>query len=203
MADEVRETERDALPVHDEPRATLSEKVMLFVVTAAIVVVDQLSKRLIEVALPLNQSCAPIDSLAHLFRITHVSNTGAAFGLFPSGSLLFTIVAIAVAAVIVVYNFRLPANNRMFRFALGLQLGGAMGNLIDRFRLGHVTDFLDFGPWPVFNVADTSIVAGVIVLALLLLVEQRQEAERRRASARAQQREMAERAEEGNMLWNE
>lgn len=158
-------------------RATTLQRSLLFVVAAAVIAVDQATKLLIERYLPLNVSWAPLPELSRVFKITHVSNTGAAFGLFPSGSLLFTVVAIFVAGVIVYYNFRLPPGQRLLRLALGLQLGGALGNLIDRLRLGHVTDFLDFGPWPVFNVADTSIVAGVIILGFLMLQEQKQAAE--------------------------
>jgi signal peptidase II len=63
-----------------------------------------------------------------------------------------------------------------------MQLGGALGNVIDRFRLGHVTDFLDFGPWPVFNLADTSIVAGVVILTWLMFQEQREHQTKREAA---------------------
>lgn len=160
-----------------EQQATTRQRSLLFLVAAAVIVFDQATKLLIERFLPLNVSWAPVPELSRFFKITHVSNTGAAFGLFPSGSLLFTIVAVFVAAVIVYYNFQLPAGHRLLRLALGLQLGGALGNLVDRLRLGHVTDFLDFGPWPVFNVADTSIVAGVIVLGFLMLQEQKEAAE--------------------------
>lgn len=153
---------------------TLAQRSLLLLVAAAVILADQISKWLVEHQLPLSSSWAPLPELDHLFRITHVSNTGAAFGLFPGGSLLFGLIAAFVALVILYYNFQLPAGNRLLRLALGLQLGGALGNLVDRFRIGHVTDFLDFGRWPVFNLADTSIVAGVVLLALLLLVEERE-----------------------------
>lgn len=153
--------------------STLAQRLILVLVAATVILGDQISKWLIEHQLPLNTSWAPLPEYAHLFRITHVSNTGAAFGLFPSGSLLFTVIAALVAVVILFYNFQLTDGYRLLRVALGLQLGGALGNLIDRLRIGHVTDFLDFGPWPVFNLADTAIVAGVLLLALLMLQEER------------------------------
>ena len=159
----------------EEKPASLWERVWLFLVTATIVMVDHFSKLLIESRFALNESWVPFPEQLPFFRITHVSNTGAAFGVFPSGSMIFTVVAIIVSIVIVLYNYRLPADHKLLRLALGLQLGGAMGNLIDRLRLGHVTDWMDVGPWPVFNVADASIVAGVVVLALLMLFEQRPE----------------------------
>jgi signal peptidase II len=160
--------------------ASLAERSALFLVTAAVIVADHLSQLFVEAWLPLNQSYAPFPEVFPAFRITHVSNTGAAFGLFPEGSLVFAIVAAIVSAVIVVYNYRLPAGHRLLRLALGLQLAGALGNLIDRVRLGHVTDFFDVGPWPVFNIADASIVAGVAILAYLMLLGQRQERQRAR-----------------------
>ena len=151
-----------------------AQRSLLLLVAATVIVVDHISKLYVESWLPLNRSWAPFPEVAHLFRITHVTNTGAAFGLFPGGSLFFTVVATGVAIFILFYNYGLPAGQYPLRIALGLQLGGALGNLIDRLRLGHVTDFLDFGPWPVFNLADTSIVAGVIILAVLMVQEQRE-----------------------------
>lgn len=156
------------------PPPTTAQRAIPILIAALVVLADHFSKLFIEILLPLHRSWAPFPDYAHLFSFTHVSNTGAAFGLFPGGSFIFTLIAIVVALVIVVYNYGLPSGNRVLRLALGLQVGGALGNLVDRLRLGHVTDFLDFGPWPVFNLADTSIVGGVVLLGLLMLVEQRQ-----------------------------
>jgi signal peptidase II len=172
---EPSEETKELTPVDQEGApASTRQRSLLFLVAALVIVLDQLSKLLIEAALPLNQTWAPIPALATYFRITHVSNTGIAFGLFPAGSLFFAFMAIVVTLAIITYNYILPGGQTLFRLALGLQLGGALGNLIDRVRLGHVTDFLDFGPWPVFNVADTSIVAGVVILGWLMLKEQKQ-----------------------------
>jgi len=155
------------------PPASIYERSLLLLVAATIIVVDHLTKVIIEGALPLYQSWTPFETLPFV-RITHVSNTGAAFGIFPDASLFFMIMAIVVAAFILIYNFHLPADQRLLRLALGLQLGGAVGNLIDRFRLGHVTDFVDIGPLAVFNVADAAIVCGVAALVLVMLREERQ-----------------------------
>jgi signal peptidase II len=154
-------------------RAPVLQRLFLFAVAGTTVLLDQLSKALIESVMPMYTTWAPFPEQAHLFRVTHVSNTGAAFGLFPEGGRLFAVVAVAVIGIIVLYNFALPAGHFTLRLALGLQLGGALGNLIDRLRLGHVTDFLDFGPWPVFNLADAAIVAGVCLLALSVWREER------------------------------
>jgi len=156
------------------PPATMSQQLFLFVVTAIVILLDQFSKYIVEAALPMYQSYAPIPAIEALFRFTHTTNTGAAFGIFPAGGNFFTIVAVIVGLVILYYNYTMPAGQMSLRLALGMQLGGALGNVIDRFRLGHVTDFLDFGPWPVFNLADTSIVAGVVILTWLMFKEQRE-----------------------------
>lgn len=196
----------ESWPEDGERPATVGEKAILFLVMALVLLVDFLSKIYIENTMELNTSWAPIPELAAFFRITHVSNTGAAFGLFPSGSTLFMLVAIGVSIFIVIYNSRLPADHALYRVALGLQLGGAIGNLISRLRVGHVTDFLDFGPWPVFNFADFSIVAGVFLLAFLMLQEQRQDKQGQRiepADIPATEKKHSDSGEDHTMLWNE
>lgn len=170
-------------PQRDQTPASGRQKLLLFFVAGTIIIIDHITKLFIEQWLPLYSTWAPFPELAGVFRITHVSNTGAAFGLFPGGSVIFTVIAVIVAAVIIFYNYQLSGNQILLRLALGLQLGGATGNLIDRLRLGHVTDFLDFGPWPVFNVADASIVAGVVILGLLIFKEQREEQTRHEREA--------------------
>lgn len=170
---EARETAETAGAERREPPASTRQRVLMLLVAAVVIILDQFSKFIVESTLPLNQSWAPIAALEPVFRITHVSNTGTAFGLFQNGSALFAWVAVIVALVLLYYNYTLPSGHMALRLALGLQLGGALGNLIDRVRLGHVTDFLDFSYWPVFNVADTSIVTGAILLGWLMWREQK------------------------------
>ncbi len=199
------EIEPKSAEIKEKP-ATRGEKGILFLVMAFVILADQMSKFIVESRLELNSTWAPISVLAPIFRVTHVSNTGAAFGLFPSGSLLFMLVAIVVSVVIIFYNSRLPGDHQLYRVALGLQLGGALGNLIDRLRLEHVTDFLDFGPWPVFNIADASVVAGAFLLGYLILKEQRQEKSKEMVDMSEKenpQQSMSEAAEDHNMLWND
>ena len=131
-------------PTVDDGTATSKEKALLFLVTALVLLADYASKVAVENNLELYTTWAPIPEIAQFFRFTHVSNTGAAFGLFPTGSLLFSVVAVVVSTVIIIYNHFLPARHQLYRIALGLQLGGALGNLLSRIRLGHVTDFFDF-----------------------------------------------------------
>ena len=156
--------------------------------TAALVLfVDQVSKYLVTMWLGEGQSWDIAPWLAPIFRITHVTNTGAAFGLFPKWGDFFILIAAIVIVAIILYYHHLPRGQWLMRVALGLQLGGATGNLIDRLRRGFVVDFIDlnFWPlhnWPVFNLADASIVTGVTLLALMMLWEERRERDRRRAA---------------------
>jgi signal peptidase II len=110
-----------------------------------------------------------------LFRLTHAQNTGAAFSIFYGKSGILTIVVFIGIILLLFYAFvvsrRFPfLDTRLNKISLALILGGTVGNLIDRLRLGHVTDFIDVGPWPVFNVADSSIFVGVLIFALSILL---------------------------------
>ena len=143
----------------------------IFFVTAVLVVVaDQLSKLWIRSNLLLGQSLFEVG----IFRFTYVQNTGAAFGIFRGYSSVLTIVALVGVAAILFYTLflhpRLPLmDSKLSRIALGLILGGTIGNVIDRLHLGYVTDFIDIGIWPTFNLADSSVVVGVILFAYVLL----------------------------------
>jgi signal peptidase II len=154
-------------------RSSWKQRLFPFAIASLVLALDQFTKYLVETGIPLYQSWAPIPALAPFFRLTHTSNTGAAFGLFQGGGGIFAILATIVAGAIIYYTLTLPAGYLALRLALGLQLGGALGNLVDRVQLGHVTDFLDFGPWPVFNLADTAVVTGVLLLAWIMLQEER------------------------------
>jgi signal peptidase II len=138
------------------------------------VLVDQLTKHLVASNLGRYDSWAPIAALSGWLDIHHVTNTGAAFGLFQRGSAALAIVSILVCLAILYYCRHLEDGQWLVRVSLGLQLGGAAGNLIDRLRLGHVTDFIDVRALPVFNVADVAIVGGVMLLVLWLPHRDRQ-----------------------------
>jgi signal peptidase II len=170
----VEESKQDTR--YSDAPATWAERLIPFLVMAAVLAVDQFTKYLIETRLPLYEVWAPIPAIEPFFRILHATNTGMAFGLFQGGGAIIAVVAVVVSGVIIYFNHTLPGNERLLRVALGLQLGGVLGNLIDRVRQGHVTDFLDFGPWPIFNIADTALVAGVILLAYVMLTEGRRAA---------------------------
>jgi len=144
-----------------------------FFLTALLVVVaDQLSKLWIRSNLDIRQSLFE----AGFFQIARFPpNTGAAFGLFQDQSFALTIVAIVGLAFLLVYaliiRHQFPSlDSLLTRTALGLVLGGIIGNLIDRLCFGGVTDFISIGWWPAFNIADSAIVVGVIIFAYSLLL---------------------------------
>ena len=145
--------------------------VVFFLTTALLLVAaDQLSKLWIRSNLAMGESVFEVG----FFRLIHVHNTGAAFGLFQGQSFLLTIIASVGVAAILLYAFffyrRFPfLDNRLGKLALGLVLGGTVGNLIDRIRFGYVTDFVDFNFWPAFNIADSATVVGTIILAYSLI----------------------------------
>jgi len=147
----------------------------LVVTSGLVVALDQLSKGLVRATLSLGESWNPFPILSPYINITHWQNNGAAFGLFQSGGTLFMIVAFAVSGIIIYYYGQALPGNRLLRVALSLQLGGAIGNLIDRVRQGPVTDFIHVTNFPIFNVADSSISVGVALLALTMLLERRPE----------------------------
>lgn len=150
-------------------RPGLFERLLPLFIMAVVLLIDQFTKRLVETRIPLYGEWAPFPALAEVFRITHTANTGAVFGLFQGSGMFFAVLAVIVAGAIVYFNFTLPGGQWVLRLALGLQLAGALGNLVDRLRQGHVTDFIDIGPWYIFNVADMAIVSGVILFSVVLL----------------------------------
>ena len=127
--------------------------------------IDQLSKYIVVTNMFLGQSIPEYG----IFRFTYTYNTGALFGLFPNQTFILIIASfLGIGFLLVFYHlYRFPGI--FLRISLGLELGGPFGNLVDRVRLGHVTDFIDVGPWPVFNLADSSIVVGLGVIAYVIL----------------------------------
>jgi len=134
-----------------------------------ILIADQTSKAWVLQNIPYGTTLDIIPAISPIFVLTHITNSGAAFGLFPQLGIVFTFVAVLVSFAIVWYIRSIPAGQWLVRISLGLQLGGAIGNLIDRLRFGNVIDMLyvhyysQFS-FPVFNIADSAIVCGVIIL---------------------------------------
>jgi signal peptidase II len=140
-------------------------------IAAIVFALDQATKFLVLRYIPLGESWSLFPTLARLAKLTFITNTGAAFGMFPQLSMVFLVIAIAVVILLVIFYHHLPIESVWVRISLGLLLGGAMGNLMDRILRGHVVDFVDIGFWPIFNIADLSIVSGVCILAYYLWEE--------------------------------
>jgi signal peptidase II len=148
----------------------------VLLVTAAIVIgLDQWTKALVRANLALEEFWAPWDWLEPYARIVHWKNTGAAFGMLQGFGDVFTILAIIVALAILYYFPQVPRGDWPLRLAMGLQFGGALGNLIDRIAIGWVTDFISIGSFPVFNIADASISTGVAVLVLGVWIKEKRQ----------------------------
>jgi len=141
-------------------------------ISLAIIILDTITKWLVSANISLHDA---ITVVPNLFSIVHVRNTGAAFGIGANAEsqvvpLLLNSGAILVFLIVVAYALRTPLTDRTLQIGLHLILGGAIGNLVDRFRFGYVVDFLDFyvrdHHWPAFNVADSAICVGIALLFL-------------------------------------
>lgn len=155
-----------------------------YAVALGILLLDQVSKLYIQASIPLGHS---VPVIPDFFAIVHVLNPGAAFGLLAARSASFRnpfFIGISILAIgfILYYRHRGPGSHPLASFALSLILGGALGNLIDRLRIGMVIDFLDVHyyqyHWPAFNVADSAITTGVALMLLELILGERRGSDR-------------------------
>ena len=129
-----------------------------------VLVLDQLTKFLVTQRLALHDS---IPILKGIFSITLIHNRGAAFGILKNQFYLFLCVSI-VTIILIYFVLKHKSSSQLYSFSLSLILGGALGNLIDRVFFGYVVDFLDFHIWPVFNIADSAITSGTLILGWLI-----------------------------------
>jgi len=141
----------------------------LFAVALAAIGADQLTKGIVTSRLGLYDEV----HVAGPLSIHHVQNSGIAFGLFASATAVVILLTAAAVAWMLYFFARSGSRHPVLPIALGLVIGGSVSNLVDRVRLGHVTDFLDFKFWPAFNLADTFIVVGVAILLLTLVATER------------------------------
>lgn len=155
---------------------------LVLLIAGVIIALDQWTKELVRQHIPEYTAIIPIQALGEYFQFEHVRNYGAAFGILQNQQMLFAAIAIVVSIAILVYVRYLPLEKKLVRVFLGLQLGGAIGNLIDRLTQldeagrGYVTDFVKMGVpgvyfWPNYNIADMAIVTGVIGLGVYILAE--------------------------------
>ena len=136
------------------------------IVVLLIVLLDQSTKYLTQSLMYEGQS---IPIIKNFFHLTYVLNPGAAFGMLAHKTLFFILVTMLVIVIAIYFYRRIPKAKWLLRLGLSLQVGGAIGNLIDRIRIGMVVDFFDFRIWPVFNIADMAIVIGVGILFVEIL----------------------------------
>lgn len=146
--------------------ATWVREALFIGIAAAVFVADYLTKLWVRTSMFPGQSIFPDAPV----RLTYITNTGSAFGLFQDQTIFLVITAVIGIGAIVLYHATHSAKTLPLTVSLGLQLGGAAGNLVERLQHGRVTDFIDLRFWPVFNVADSCIVVGVALLAWLLFM---------------------------------
>lgn len=147
----------------------LTHRLGRFLLVATIVVVlDQVTKAVVRASLHPGETWPEGWDLIHF---SHIRNSGAAFGILQGASEFLVVAALVGVGAITFVLLTLPAHSRWYPLALSAVLGGAVGNLIDRVRLGHVTDFIDPTHYPAFNIADSAIVLGVIAVAVLSFLE--------------------------------
>jgi len=150
----------------------------MLAVAGTVLAADQVTKAAARSLLVNGQSFPIIDGI---FQFTLTGNTGAAFGMFSGRQPVFIAATLVAAALIVVYHIRMKESNIWLTLALGLELGGALGNLVDRIWIGNVTDFIHVTNFPVFNIADSAIVCGVILLIIVMLMDMRSYKEEKKA----------------------
>lgn len=138
---------------------------------ATVIAVDQLTKVWATLVLVHPPGGTP-SVLGGWLSLILVTNTGAAFGLLANQGVLFVLVGLVLGGVLLIYTRLLPRGRPLLQISLGLQLGGAISNLADRIRVGHVIDFIQVRYWPVFNLADCAIVVGVALLVYHLWISQ-------------------------------
>ena len=138
---------------------------MIPAIIISVLFLDQLTKFLAARSLQLN---TPLVLIKNFLNLSLVHNRGAAFGILKNQLFVFVIISL-LAIALILYHLKDKKKSRLSSISLSLILGGAVGNLIDRLRFGFVIDFLDFRVWPVFNIADSAITIGVILLSWELL----------------------------------
>jgi signal peptidase II len=163
---------------------------LIYVLVGVVILLDQVTKVIVKKTMVLYDS---IPVLGNFLQFTYIENPGMAFGIQMGNKLLFTILSVVATVIVLLYLIRLSNERFLFRFSLGLILGGAIGNLIDRLIRGRVVDFLDveffditipsfnlwfihfpgyaLTRWPVFNLADSAVTCGLVVLTFILIFQ--------------------------------
>jgi len=155
----------------------VKDYLILFGVAGFSIGLDQWTKVLVRANIAYGDQWLPewLSWLSPYARFVHWSNSGAAFGMFQDGNQVFKVLAFIVIGAIIYYYPQVEKEGFLIKLAMGLQLGGATGNLIDRLLNNEVTDFISVGTFPVFNIADASISIGVVVLLIGVWIQERKE----------------------------
>ncbi|HTX90238.1 MAG TPA: signal peptidase II [Anaerolineales bacterium] len=179
-------------------RKSWRDYLFLFLLAGVIIALDQWTKYLVRTNIPLAGDWLPswLAWLAPYARIRYWYNSGAAFGIFQEGNLIFSILAVIVACLIVYYFPRVSREDWWLRLAMSMQLAGALGNLIDRIMFKHVTDFISVGNFAVFNVADSSISVGVAILVLGVWIKENADKKKAAAAKAAEAEPVAPKGDE-------
>lgn len=168
-----------------ELRADRPSMLWFWITAVSLLVADLVTKAIVTANMPVGG--AGIEVLGELFRLRHIRNSGGLFGFFPGNAVYFAAISAIAVAVILSVVYRSRTRDRVQQLALGMVLGGALGNLHDRIRFREVVDFLDVGigthRWPTFNVADSGVSVGVCILVIWLFVSERKAARTEREYA--------------------
>lgn len=174
LADTAANPTSDSSPANSG-RIPIYRDFILLQLAAIVFLADQFTKYLVQQFIPFGYSW-PLWLGRDVLQFTHIHNTGSIFGILQGQNTPLIVVSFIGVFVLIMVYYSQPRPTHLLRLSLGLQLGGAFGNLIDRLRLGAVTDFIDVSRWPVFNLADASIVTGLLLLAWILLRANRPDA---------------------------
>ncbi|NPV40908.1 MAG: signal peptidase II [Anaerolineae bacterium] len=151
----------------------LHSYLILLLIASIIIALDQWTKALVRENLAMGEIWIPWAWLSPYARVVHWYNTGVAFGMFQDHGMIFKVLNSIIAVLILIFFPRLSEGDWFLKIALSMQFGGAVGNLIDRFTLGHVTDFISIGNFAVFNIADASVTIGVGIMILGLWYQEK------------------------------
>lgn len=151
----------------------IKHNALLIAVVTLIVALDQWTKLLVSHKLALGESISPIKILGDFFQIVHWRNTGAAFGLFQNANLVLLIVSIVIVLAVLFYYQGVKTNAWLAKISLSLIVAGALGNIVDRIKFNYVIDFLAFGRFPVFNVADSAVTVGAFLMLITFFISEK------------------------------
>lgn len=139
---------------------------MIWLIIILGIVIDQLTKLWVVASLPFNST---VSVLGDFFGLCYIHNEGAAWSILAEKPVFLIILSAVILLVVIFFLFKTPKDQKLLRASLALVIAGALGNLIDRVRLGYVVDFLRLPHWPIFNIADCLLVVGVILICIVLL----------------------------------